>query len=291
MTSLNPFLKISRQMTEVLRAHKGRGRGGRPAARDRHARAGRHPEARARFDMYPHEFSGGMRQRVMIAMALLCEPDLLIADEPTTALDVTVQAQILELLARLKRELGMAIALITHDLGVVAGLCERVMVMYAGPRGRGGAGRRSVRATAASPTPRASCSRCRGSTRRRRPSSPPSRASRPTCRPCRTAACSPTAAPTCSTAAASSGRRSCPYGPVHAKACHLERLHDRRRRDPDRARPQGAFPDPGGRHARRRYMPLKAVDGVSFELARARPWASSASRAAASPPSAAPCSN
>jgi oligopeptide transport system ATP-binding protein len=90
------------------------------------------PEAARRFDMYPHEFSGGMRQRVMIAMALLCEPDLLIADEPTTALDVTVQAQILELLARLKRELGMAIALITHDLGVVAGLCERVMVMYAG---------------------------------------------------------------------------------------------------------------------------------------------------------------
>ena len=90
------------------------------------------PEAARRFDMYPHEFSGGMRQRVMIAMALLCEPDLLIADEPTTALDVTVQAQILELLARLKRELGMAIALVTHDLGVVAGLCERVMVMYAG---------------------------------------------------------------------------------------------------------------------------------------------------------------
>ena len=90
------------------------------------------PEAARRFDMYPHEFSGGMRQRVMIAMALLCEPDLLIADEPTTALDVTVQAQILELLGRLKRELGMAIALITHDLGVVAGLCERVMVMYAG---------------------------------------------------------------------------------------------------------------------------------------------------------------
>ena len=132
MTSLNPFLKISRQLTEVMREHKGVGE----------AEARRRgiamlelvgiPEAARRFDMYPHEFSGGMRQRVMIAMALLCEPDLLIADEPTTALDVTVQAQILELLGRLKRELGMAIALITHDLGVVAGLCERVMVMYAG---------------------------------------------------------------------------------------------------------------------------------------------------------------
>jgi oligopeptide transport system ATP-binding protein len=132
MTSLNPFMKISRQMTEVLREHKGIGE----------AEARKQgiamldlvgiPEAARRFDMYPHEFSGGMRQRVMIAMTLLCQPDLLIADEPTTALDVTVQAQILELLGRLKRELGMAIALVTHDLGVVAGLCERVMVMYAG---------------------------------------------------------------------------------------------------------------------------------------------------------------
>ena len=132
MTSLNPFLKISRQLTEVIRAHKGVSEA---EARKRGIAmldlVGI-PEAARRFDMYPHEFSGGMRQRVMIAMALLCEPDLLIADEPTTALDVTVQAQILELLARLKRELGMAIALITHDLGVVAGLCERVMVMYAG---------------------------------------------------------------------------------------------------------------------------------------------------------------
>ncbi len=132
MTSLNPFLSIARQMTEVLREHKGVG-----AAEARRRGIAMLelvgiPEAKARFDMYPHEFSGGMRQRVMIAMALLCEPELLIADEPTTALDVTVQAQILELLSRLKRELGMAIALITHDLGVVAGLCERVMVMYAG---------------------------------------------------------------------------------------------------------------------------------------------------------------
>ena len=132
MTSLNPFLKISRQMIEVLREHKGLGDG---EARKRGIAMLELvgiPEAARRFDMYPHEFSGGMRQRVMIAMSLLCEPDLLIADEPTTALDVTVQAQILELLARLKRELGMAIALITHDLGVVAGLCERVIVMYAG---------------------------------------------------------------------------------------------------------------------------------------------------------------
>jgi oligopeptide transport system ATP-binding protein len=90
------------------------------------------PAARSRIDLYPHEFSGGMRQRVIIAIALLCQPDLLIADEPTTALDVTVQAQILELLQALRREFGMAIVLITHDLGVVAGLCERLMVMYGG---------------------------------------------------------------------------------------------------------------------------------------------------------------
>jgi len=132
MTSLNPYLRISRQMTEVLVEHKGMHEAG---ARRRSIelldRVGI-PSAKARFDLYPHEFSGGMRQRVMIAMALLCEPDLLIADEPTTALDVTIQAQILELMADLKRDFGTAIIMITHDLGVVAGLCDRVMVMYAG---------------------------------------------------------------------------------------------------------------------------------------------------------------
>ena len=132
MTSLNPFLRISKQMNEVLVEHKGMSE---EQARARGIelldRVGI-PGAKARYDLYPHEFSGGMRQRVMIAMALLCEPDLLIADEPTTALDVTIQAQILDLMGELKRDLGTAIIMITHDLGVVAGLCDRVMVMYAG---------------------------------------------------------------------------------------------------------------------------------------------------------------
>ena len=132
MTSLNPYLRISRQMTEVLVEHKGMNE---ETARRRSIelldRVGI-PSAKERFDLYPHEFSGGMRQRVMIAMALLCQPDLLIADEPTTALDVTVQAQILDLMRDLKRELNTAIILITHDLGVIAGLSDRVMVMYAG---------------------------------------------------------------------------------------------------------------------------------------------------------------
>ncbi len=132
MTSLNPFLRISKQMNEVLVEHKGMSE---DQARARGIelldRVGI-PGAKARYDLYPHEFSGGMRQRVMIAMALLCEPDLLIADEPTTALDVTIQAQILDLMADLKRDFRTSIIMITHDLGVVAGLCDRVMVMYAG---------------------------------------------------------------------------------------------------------------------------------------------------------------
>jgi oligopeptide transport system ATP-binding protein len=132
MTSLNPYLTVERQMTEVLELHKGMDR---RAAKKRSIElldAVRIPDAVRRVGMYPHEFSGGMRQRVMIAMALLCEPDLLIADEPTTALDVTVQAQILTLLKELQRDFGTAIIMITHDLGVVAGLCDKVMVMYGG---------------------------------------------------------------------------------------------------------------------------------------------------------------
>ncbi|HVI87996.1 MAG TPA: oligopeptide/dipeptide ABC transporter ATP-binding protein [Dongiaceae bacterium] len=132
MTSLNPYLTVRRQMTEVLITHKGLSEA--QAARQSVEMLDQVqiPEAKRRLNMYPHEFSGGMRQRVMIAMALLCNPELLIADEPTTALDVTVQAQILTLLRKLKTDHKTTTAFITHDLGVIAGLCDRVMVMYAG---------------------------------------------------------------------------------------------------------------------------------------------------------------
>jgi oligopeptide transport system ATP-binding protein len=132
MTSLNPVLTICRQISESLELHLQMSR---EAARKRSIELLELvgiPEAAKRIDDYPHQFSGGMRQRVMIAMALSCNPQLLIADEPTTALDVTIQAQIIELVKRLQRELGMAVIWITHDLGVVAGLCRRVIIMYAG---------------------------------------------------------------------------------------------------------------------------------------------------------------
>ena len=132
MTSLNPFLKISTQLMEVTRLHLGHDK----------AQARKHAikmlkmvgisDAEERINSYPHEFSGGMRQRVMIAMALSCDPELLIADEPTTALDVTIQAQILELIKDLRSRMGTSVILITHDLGVVAGMTDKIIVMYAG---------------------------------------------------------------------------------------------------------------------------------------------------------------
>jgi oligopeptide/dipeptide ABC transporter ATP-binding protein len=132
MTSLNPVRTIGDQIVEALRAHRPLSmREARAQAIELLTRV-RIPDARRRLGDYPHRLSGGMRQRVMIAMALACRPKLLIADEPTTALDVTIQAQILSLLRRLQDELGMAIMLITHNLGVVAGMASRVIVMYAG---------------------------------------------------------------------------------------------------------------------------------------------------------------
>src|SRR2546423_4627219 len=132
MTSLNPFMRVSRQLMEVTQLHLGHTK---VQARAHAIKMLEHvgiPDANDRVDSYPHEFSGGMRQRVMIAMALSCQPELLIADEPTTALDVTIQAQILELIKRLKTETGASGVLITHDLGVVAGMTDHVIVMYAG---------------------------------------------------------------------------------------------------------------------------------------------------------------
>src|SRR5690242_20751256 len=132
MTSLNPVLTIGRQIAETLTLHQGLDRRAALRRAVEMLRLVHIPEAQRRISQYPHQLSGGMRQRVMIAMALACEPRLLIADEPTTALDVTIQAQILDLMRELKQKTGAAIVLITHDLGVVAEMAERVVVMYAG---------------------------------------------------------------------------------------------------------------------------------------------------------------
>ncbi|HEY6803676.1 MAG TPA: ABC transporter ATP-binding protein [Pyrinomonadaceae bacterium] len=132
MTSLNPFLKISKQLMEMTRLHLGHSKTQAYEHAIKMLETVGIPDARSRVNSYPHEFSGGMRQRVMIAMALSCQPELLIADEPTTALDVTIQAQILELIKKLKQETGTSVIMITHDLGVVAGMTDQVIVMYAG---------------------------------------------------------------------------------------------------------------------------------------------------------------
>ncbi len=132
MTSLNPVFRIGDQVAEAIRIHRSVGKKeARQQAIEMLERVSI-PDPQKRVDDYPHQLSGGMRQRVMIAMALSCDPDLLIADEPTTALDVTIQAQIMEILGELQRKLGLAVLLITHDLGVVAEFCERIIVMYTG---------------------------------------------------------------------------------------------------------------------------------------------------------------
>ena len=132
MTSLNPFLKISKQLMEVTQLHLGHTKEQAYAHAIKMLKMVGISDAEERMGGYPHEFSGGMRQRVMIAMALSCDPELLIADEPTTALDVTIQAQILELIKDLKARMGTSVILITHDLGVVAGMTDKIIVMYAG---------------------------------------------------------------------------------------------------------------------------------------------------------------
>jgi oligopeptide transport system ATP-binding protein len=132
MTSLNPVFTVGNQISEPLIKHLGMSKSGAATRAAELLDLVGIPDARKRLNDYPHQFSGGMRQRVMIAIALACDPDVLIADEPTTALDVTIQAQILELIRELRTKIGMAIVWITHDLGVIAGIADRVMVMYAG---------------------------------------------------------------------------------------------------------------------------------------------------------------
>jgi dipeptide transport system ATP-binding protein len=132
MTSLNPSYSVAFQLMETIALHEGGSRAARRARALELLRAVEIPDAERRLDAFPHQLSGGMSQRVMLAMAIACNPRLLIADEPTTALDVTIQAQMLALLLKLQRERGMALVLITHDLGVVAEVAERVIVMYAG---------------------------------------------------------------------------------------------------------------------------------------------------------------
>ena len=195
LTSLNPTKTIGDQVAEPVRLHRGASKA---EALDRAVEVlglvGL-PRPKERLRDYPHQLSGGLRQRVMIAMALACEPKLLIADEPTTALDVTIQAQILALLEDLKERLGMAMLLVTHDMGVIAGRADRVNVMYAGRVVETAEARYAVRATCGIPTPRRCSPRSRSSTRTRGRRCTPSPACRPTWPGRRRAAGSPRGAP------------------------------------------------------------------------------------------------
>ena len=194
LTALNPVFTVGDQIREMYRVHRGLGR---REARERAVELMervRIPSAARRLGDHPHQFSGGMRQRVMIAMALALEPDVLIADEPTTALDVTVQAQIMRLLAALQDELGMGMVLITHDLGVVAGVADRIVVMYAGSVAERAPARDAVRA-ARPPLHAGAAGVGAAPGPARRPARPRSGGPRPTPPRCRPAARSGRAAP------------------------------------------------------------------------------------------------
>ena len=195
MTSLNPFFTVETQMLDALRAHGARPGVDRtrPAPSSMLKRVGI-PDPEIRIKEYPHQFSGGMRQRIMVAIALMSHPALLVADEPTSALDVTLEAQIVDLIRDLRNELGTAVLYITHDLGVVAQLCDRVIVMYAGQHRRGGRRLQHLCAPASTPIRR----RCSGPIPSRSaaavPRWSPSRAGCPACATCRPAASSRRAA-------------------------------------------------------------------------------------------------
>ncbi|GAA3296954.1 hypothetical protein GCM10020295_28160 [Streptomyces cinereospinus] len=210
LTALSPYYTVGRQLSEPFMKHTGASR---KEAKDRAVQMLEKvgiPQPKVRFDDYPHQFSGGMRQRAMIAMALMCDPDLLIADEPTTALDVTVQAQILDLLKDLQQEFGSAIIFITHDLGVISNMADDLLVMYAGRAVERGSVKEVLR-TPGTRTPGACSAPCPGWTVTSTRSSPRSRAPRPRCSPRRPAAPSTRAAPSrtrCRTASARTcGRR------------------------------------------------------------------------------------
>ena len=165
LTSLNPTLTIGYQIGEAIRQHMGLSEQGRPrSGPSSSSRRSASRAPRTASSDYPFQFSGGMRQRVMIAIALSCDPKLILADEPTTALDVTIQAQILELIQTLSSEFGTAVLMITHDLGIAAGMCDRVNVMYAGRIVETGDAWTSSSRSRACPTPGACSIRCRGST-------------------------------------------------------------------------------------------------------------------------------
>ena len=276
MTSLNPLLTIGRQITESLAEHLGAVERRRAAARGGAARGGRRAGARARLAQYPHQLSGGLRQRAAVAIALAPNPELLIADEPTTALDVTIQAQLLELLQRERSERGMALILITHDLGVVAGMADRLCVMYAGriveegpteavfarappplharPAAERAADRRAARGRLASipgvPPPIWDCRRAAPSGRGAR--SPSIGARRTTRR----------------SSTGSEGRPQ-PAGPTCGRPCVERRRHERR---PPLVEAQDLTVEfrVSARDWRATSQRLRAVDQVSFDIQRGR---------------------